>query len=202
MRNNIEDITKFIFIKDEPEKADIIFIPGSSNWVLAETAARLYKEGKAEKIMPSGMYFYQFGRFMNERVTDERYKGVYRTEAEFLASVLIKNGVPGEDVIKEERATNTYENAIFSKELLLEMGLDIKSAIICPQAFHARRALMTYSHLFPDTKLYVVPTYTQNITSDNWYNTERGRQVVLGELRKCGEYFENYIKDISLSQSE
>ena len=202
MRNNIEDITKFIFIKDEPEKVDIIFIPGSSNWVLAETAARLYKEGKAEKIMPSGMYFYQFGRFMNERVTDERYKGVYRTEAEFLASVLVKNGVPGEDVIKEERATNTYENAIYSKELLREMKFRIKSAIICPQAFHARRALMTYSHLFPDTKLYVVPTNTQNITLDNWYNTERGRQVVLGELRKCGEYFENYIKDISLSQSE
>ena len=202
MRNNIEDITKFIFIKDEPEKADIIFIPGSSNWVLAETAARLYKEGKAEKIMPSGMYFYQFGRFMNERVTDERYKGVYRTEAEFLASVLVKNGVPKEDVIKEEKATNTYENAIYSKELLREMKFRIKSAIICPQAFHARRALMTYSHLFPDTKLYVVPTNTQNITSDNWYNTERGRQVVLGELRKCGEYFENYIKDISLSQSE
>ena len=202
MRNNIEDITKFIFIKDEPEKADIIFIPGSSNWVLAETAARLYKEGKAEKIMPSGMYFYQFGRFMNERVTDERYKGVYRTEAEFLASVLVKNGVPKEDVIKEEKATNTYENAIYSKELLREMKFRIKSAIICPQAFHARRALMTYSHLFPDTKLYVVPTNTQNITADNWYNTERGRQVVLGELRKCGEYFENYIKDISLSQSE
>ena len=202
MRNNIEDITKFIFIKDEPEKADIIFIPGSSNWVLAETAARLYKEGKAEKIMPSGMYFYQFGRFMNERVTDERYKGIYETEAEFLASVLIKNGVPEENVIKEERATNTYENAIYSKELLREMKFRIKSAIICPQAFHARRALMTYSHLFPDTKLYVVPTNTQNITSGNWYNTERGRQVVLGELRKCGEYFENYIKDISLSQSE
>jgi hypothetical protein len=202
MRNNIEDITKFIFIKDEPEKADIIFIPGSSNWVLAETAARLYKEGKAEKIMPSGMYFYQFGRFMNERVTDERYKGIYETEAEFLASVLVKNGVPKEDVIKEEKATNTYENAIYSKELLREMKFRIKSAIICPQAFHARRALMTYSHLFPDTKLYVVPTNTQNITADNWYNTERGRQVVLGELRKCGEYFENYIKDISSSQSE
>ena len=202
MRNNIEDITKFIFIKDEPEKADIIFIPGSSNWVLAETAARLYKEGKAEKIMPSGMYFYQFGRFMNERVTDERYKGIYRTEAEFLASVLIKNGVPEEDVIREEKATNTYENAIYSKELLREMKFRIKSAIICPQAFHARRALMTYSDSFPDTKLYVVPTNTQNITADNWYNTERGRQVVLGELRKCGEYFENYIKDISSSQSE
>ena len=202
MRNNIEDITKFIFIKDEPKKADIIFIPGSSNWVLAETAARLYKEGVAGKIMPSGMYFYQFGRFMNERVTDVRYKGVYRTEAEFLASVLIKNGVPEENVIKEERATNTYENAIFSKELIKEMGIEVKTAILCPQAFHARRAFMTYSHLFPDTEFYVVPTDTQGITAGNWHKTERGIQVVLGELKKCGEYFENYIKDISLSQSE
>ena len=195
MKNNIEDITKFIFIKDEPEKADIIFIPGSSNWVLAETAARLYKEGKAGKIMPSGMYFYQFGRFMNERVTDERYKGVYRTEAEFLASVLIKNGVPEENVIKEERATNTYENAIFSKELIKEMGIEVKTAILCPQAFHARRAFMTYSHLFPDTEFYVVPTDTQGITAGNWHKTERGIQVVLGELKKCGEYFEEYFLD-------
>lgn len=195
MRNNIEDITKFIFIKDEPEKADIIFIPGSSNWVLAETAARLYKEGVAGKIMPSGMYFYQFGRFMNERVTDERYKGVYRTEAEFLASVLIKNGVPEENVIKEERATNTYENAIFSKELIKEMGIEVKTAILCPQAFHARRAFMTYSHLFPDTEFYVVPTDTQGITAGNWHKTERGIQVVLGELKKCGEYFEEYFLD-------
>ena len=195
MRNNIEDITKFIFIKDEPEKADIIFIPGSSNWVLAETAARLYKEGKAGKIMPSGMYFYQFGRFMNERVTDERYKGVYRTEAEFLTSVLIKNGVPEENVIKEERATNTYENAIFSKELIKEMGIEVKTAILCPQAFHARRAFMTYSHLFPDTEFYVVPTDTQGITAGNWHETERGIQVVLGELKKCGEYFEEYFLD-------
>ena len=195
MRNNIEDITKFIFIKDEPEKADIIFIPGSSNWVLAETAARLYKEGVAGKIMPSGMYFYQFGRFMNERVTDERYKGVYRTEAEFLASVLIKNGVPEKNVIKEERATNTYENAIFSKELIKEMGIEVKTAILCPQAFHARRAFMTYSHLFPDTEFYVVPTDTQGITAGNWHKTERGIQVVLGELKKCGEYFEEYFLD-------
>lgn len=195
MRNNIEDITKFIFIKDEPEKADIIFIPGSSNWVLAETAARLYKEGKAGKIMPSGMYFYQFGRFMNERVTDERYKGIYRTEAEFLGSVLIKNGVPEKDVIREERATNTYENAIFSKDLLKENNLTVKKAIICPQAFHARRAFMTYSHLFPDTEFYVVPTDTQGITADSWYKTERGIQVVLGELKKCGEYFEEYFLD-------
>ena len=98
MKNNIEDITKFIFIKDEPQKSDIIFIPGSSNWVLAETAASLYREDRANKIMPSGRYFYKIGRFLNERVTDERYKGNFRTEAEFLSSVLVKNGVADNDI--------------------------------------------------------------------------------------------------------
>ena len=196
MRNNIDDITKFIFIEDEPQKSDIIFIPGSSNWVLAETAASLYKEGKANKILPSGMYFYKIGRFLNERVTDERYKGNFMTEAEFLSSVLVKNGVADKDIIIEEKATNTYENAIFSKDLLKENDLTITKAIICPQAFHARRAFMTYSHLFPDTEFYVVPTDTQGITADNWYKTERGIQVVLGELKKCGEYFEEYIKEL------
>lgn len=195
MRNNIDDITEYIFIKDEPEKADIIFIPGSSNWGLAETASKLYERGLARKIMPSGMYFYKIGKFLNERVTDERYKGNYRTEAEFLSSVLAKNGVSDADILMEERATNTYENAIFSKELTESHGIEVKSAIICPQAFHARRAFMTYSHLFPNTKLYVVPTDTQGITANNWYKTERGVKVVLGELRKCGEYFEEYINE-------
>ena len=54
---------------------------------------------------------------------------------------------------------------------------------------------MTYSHLFPDTEFYVVPSNTQNITADNWHKTERGIQVVLGELKKCGEYFEEYFLD-------
>ncbi|MGP1612211.1 MAG: YdcF family protein [Catonella sp.] len=195
MRKNIEDITKFIFIKDEPEKSDIIFIPGSSNWGLAETAAKLYKRGLSNKIIPSGMYFYKIGKFLNERVTDERYKGNYRTEAEFLSAVLVKNGVSDQDILMEEKATNTYENAIFSKELAENNGIEVKSAIICPQAFHARRAFMTYSHLFHNTKLYVVPTDTQGISEDNWYKTERGIEVVLGELRKCGEYFEEYINE-------
>ena len=195
MRNNIDDITRYIFIEDEPQKSDIIFIPGSSNWVLAETAASLYKEGKANKIMPSGMYFYKIGRFLNERVTDERYKGNFRTEAEFLSSVLVKNGVENKDILIEEKATNTYENAIFSRDLLKENNLTVKKAIICSQAFHARRAFMTYSHLFPGTEFYVVPTDTQGITADSWYKTERGIQVVLGELKKCGEYFEEYFLD-------
>lgn len=189
----IEDITNFIFIEDKAEKADIIFIPGSSNYMLAETAAGLYHEDFADKIMPSGRYYFQIGRFMNERVTEERYKGEFETECDFLSSVLIKNGVADKDIIREDRATNTYENAYFSRELLEKADLKPKKAIICPQAFHARRALMVYSHVFPDTEFFVIPSNTQGIDRNNWHRTEKGVRIVLAELRKCGEYFEEYF---------
>ena len=38
----IEQISEFIFAEDEPEKADIIFIPGNGYSQMAEKAAALY----------------------------------------------------------------------------------------------------------------------------------------------------------------
>ncbi|MCD8022812.1 MAG: YdcF family protein [Lachnospiraceae bacterium] len=49
-------ITDFIFVEDEPQKADILFIPGSFRAELAKHAARLYKEGYAPYILPSGKH--------------------------------------------------------------------------------------------------------------------------------------------------
>ena len=43
----IRDITDFIFMKDVPQKSDIIFIPGTSQSAVTETAARLYCAGYA-----------------------------------------------------------------------------------------------------------------------------------------------------------
>ena len=36
----IRDITDFIFMKDTPQKSDIIFIPGTSQSAVSETAAQ------------------------------------------------------------------------------------------------------------------------------------------------------------------
>lgn len=41
----LKDISEFIFICNEPKKADIIFVPGGSYPEIAEEAARLWKEG-------------------------------------------------------------------------------------------------------------------------------------------------------------
>ena len=50
----IEQISEFIFAEDEPEKADIIFIPGNGYSQMAEKAAALYGKKYAPFVLPSG----------------------------------------------------------------------------------------------------------------------------------------------------
>ena len=49
-------IEDFIFVEDKPEKSDIIFVPGNGFPEMAELAARLYGNGYAPCVLPSGKY--------------------------------------------------------------------------------------------------------------------------------------------------
>lgn len=195
----IRDITDFIFMNDTPKKSDIIFIPGSSKSVICEKAAQLYKEGYAKYCLPSGMYSSKYGRFAHEFVDNPRYEGEYATEFDYCKQVLIKNGVPEDAILRENRATNSMENAMYSYEVLKDMGIKIDSGIICCQAFHARRAFMSYANYFCDARLLVVPSVTQDIASDDWYKTEHGYKKVVGEVAKCGIYFKDLGRNFILS---
>ncbi len=193
----IDDITDFIFLQDEIEKSDIIFIPGGSHPELGEYSAELWKQGFAPFIMPSGGVSIKTGKFNGVKSKKEIYNKSYKTDCEFLADVLMINGVSKEAIISEDTSSFTKENAIFSRRVADENNLDIKKAIICCKSFHARRSLMCYQLAFPDTKFYIhpIPYYQGNIliSKENWYKTEVGIKRVLGELERCGNQFNDEI---------
>ena len=191
MSRLLDDITNFIFMSDEPKPSDVILIPGSPKAEHILCAAELYRKGFAPYVLPSGKYSYQHGRFLREKISDTRYTGDYETEFEFCKAVLLQNGVPDSAIIKEDRATNTFENAAFSAKVLREKEINVKRALLCCQAFHARRAFMTYSCYFEGCELLVIPSDTENITKGTWYRSQHGFSVVTEEIRKCGAYFEN-----------
>lgn len=193
----IDDISDFIFLQDEIEKSDIIFIPGGSHPELGEYSAELWKQGFAPFIMPSGGVSIKTGKFNGVKSKKEIYNKDYKTECEFLANVLMINAVSEEAIIWEDTSSFTKENAIFSRRVADENNLDIKKAIICCKSFHARRSLMCYQLAFPDTKFYIypIPYYQGNIliSKENWYKTEVGIERVLGELARCGNQFNDEI---------
>lgn len=188
----VKDISNFIFIEDKPEKADAILIPGGAYPELPEMAARLWRMGYANFCMPSGAYAVTEGKFAGVKSKQEIYTGEYDTECAFYCEVLKRSGVPENNIIPEDKSRFTAENAWFSKVLLEERGIQLKKAIICCKAFHARRCLMYYQLTFPETEFIIVPvkdTHGGQITKENWYQSEVGVEKVLGELQRVGTQF-------------
>ncbi|MCI9623260.1 MAG: YdcF family protein [Lachnospiraceae bacterium] len=164
----------------------MIFIPGGDQGALAVTAAKLYREGYAPWVLPSGRFSKPVGRCMIPG---------YETEWEFLRDILVEHGVPKEAVLEERQATFTYENAIFSRKVTDALGIEVKRAILCPQACHARRALLYYEVLYPDTEFFVCPTVTRGISRENWFLEDGKIDVVLGEMERCGGQFYGILKE-------
>ena len=190
---SIEDISNFIFVKDEPESVDIIFIPGGSHPELGEKAAELIHIGYAEYVMPCGCFSTKFGKFNGVKSKRDIYNKTYTTEFEFLKDVLVKNGVNAHQILCEDQSGTTRENAFFAKEVVVKLGLKVDKAILCCKSFHARRALMFYQLAFPETEFLVVPyDYYDGeipVTFDTWYKTEKGIKRVLGELERISSQF-------------
>ena len=80
----LEDTENFIFVESKPEQADIIFVPGNGYPQMAEQAARLYKEGMAAWVLPSGRYSVINQKFSGVLAKGDIYNGTYETEWEFL----------------------------------------------------------------------------------------------------------------------
>lgn len=194
----ITDISNFIFVSDEPEKADAIFLPGGSYSEQPEYAAELYHQGCAKWLVPSGGISVKRDKWPGVHSKADIYDGDYRSDCEFFTDVLLKNGVPASAIIGENKSGHTRDNAFLSRKAVDERGVDIKTALIVCKAFHARRCLMLYQMAFPDADIKVCPVHCYNITKNNWYKSEKGIDRVLGELARCGNQFAGDIKQYIL----
>lgn len=190
----IRDISDFMFLSDKPKPVDAIFLPGGCHPHQPEYAAELYKAGYAKWLIPSGGVSVKRTCWPGVQAKADIYDGTYETDCGFFADVLLRNGVPDEAIIREDRSGHTRDNAYLSAEIVRDRGLTIKTAMIVCKAFHARRCLMLYSMAFPETELIVCPVHVYNITKENWFTTEQGIDRVLGELWRCGGQFVPDVK--------
>ena len=183
----IDEYTNFIFLEQEPEPADILFLPGSSEGVLARRAAELWRQGFAPVILPSGKYAKLTGAFSGDPA--------FRTEWEYFHQILREEGVPESVIWREEEATFTYENALYSRKVTDRAGLTVKKALLCCQAYHARRASLYYQVCFPEARILVCPVVTKGISRENWFRTEKGIDLVLTEMKHCGSQFGQIMRE-------
>ena len=100
----IEAVNAFIFCSDPPEKADVIFVPGSSEAEHALHAAELYKAGYAPYVLPSGRYPITLGHLdVIPMALHAAYPGDYPTEWAFIRHILMASGVPKKAILQEDQ---------------------------------------------------------------------------------------------------
>ena len=195
----IRDVADFIFLGDAPAPADVIFIPGNGHALPAELAAKLYSEGLAPWVLPSGRYAIGTSGFAGQLSGARRYEGPFDTEWAFMRRILLDNGVPDSAILCEDEATYTYQNAIFSRRRTDALGLRVRRALLCCMPVHARRARMYYETLFPEAELLVCPVRDAAVTRDTWMREPEGIDAVLGEMERCGKQFHDILKELMLT---
>jgi uncharacterized SAM-binding protein YcdF (DUF218 family) len=114
----------------------------------------LYHEGKIAKILISGD---------NGYISD---RGLH--EAKQMKEILIKWGIPENDIIAEEKSRNTYENAVESKKILERSYPHLEKRLLITSGSHMRRSLACFEKLdFPCTP-YSTDLYTGPKRSYHW----------------------------------
>lgn len=116
-------------------------------------AAKLYQQGAAPVILVSGGNV----DFSSDRNT---------TPAEEMTELLGLMGVPANAIWQQPESQNTYEDALYSAEILAEHGID--EVILITSALHMPRS----KALFEQQGITVIPAPTDfTVTEHNWRTT-------------------------------
>lgn len=113
-------------------------------------AARLYKQGKAPHLLLSGGYI----SWLSQRGS---------TPAEEMADLMQLIGIPDEALWLQPRSQNTYEDALYSAEILRAKG--IRKIILVTSAQHMPRSVALFEH----QGFEIIPAPTDyTVTESNW----------------------------------
>ncbi|OGM98142.1 MAG: hypothetical protein A2735_00335 [Candidatus Yanofskybacteria bacterium RIFCSPHIGHO2_01_FULL_41_21] len=149
-------------VDEELPVVDAIFVFGHYDSRPAIQAAKLWKMGKAPKVIISGK-----GR--------DKIPSGFETEADFYASLIQKEGVPMSALILEKQSTNTLENVRFGVSEASD--LHPTSFILCALPPLLRRSIATFKKQFPhvsvcgsafemSTDEFLAPVRLQRIISE------------------------------------
>lgn len=123
---------------EAPAKADLIVAAGSHDLRVPRHAAELFLNGTAPWLMCCG----GLGKITEGLFTE--------AEAVLFAQECRKLGVPGERILIEDRSSNTGENFRFGREVLLQSGIPVESAVIVCKPYMSKRCLATARKQWPE----------------------------------------------------
>ena len=173
----IQVLWNYIKMNHKIRNADCIIGLGTMDINVANVASELYLKGYANKLIFSGGLGKITRKLWNE------------TEAEKFAKIAIQRGVPSNNIYLEKESTNTGDNFRFSKKLIENLKLDIKSCIIVCKPYDEKRAYATFKKIMPE---YDGIVYSENISCEEYYQKYGNEwvHVLVGDIQRMKIFYE------------
>ena len=110
-------------------------------------------------------------------------------KAEIFADIAVNKGVPKNQVLLEDKSTNTGENIRFSMELISKKHISTDSVVVVTKPYMERRTYATAKKLFPSKNFIVT---SPNISYEEYPNSEISKDlminIMVGDLQRIMEY--------------
>jgi uncharacterized SAM-binding protein YcdF (DUF218 family) len=143
VRALVEKIWDYHHLHHELSHADAILVLCSHDTVVAERGAQLFLDGWAPLLIFSG----GLGMITRHLWNDP--------EADRFAEIAVRMGVPRDQILIENRSTNTGENVLFTRRLLAERKLDPRTFIVVQKPYMERRSYATFKKVWPGKDIVV-----------------------------------------------
>jgi uncharacterized SAM-binding protein YcdF (DUF218 family) len=181
VRALVEKIWDYHHLRHELSHADAILVLCSHDTVVAERGAQLFLDGWAPLLIFSG------GLGM---ITRHLWKD---PEADRFADIAVRMGVPRDQILIENRSTNTGENVLFTRRLLAERDLDPRTFIVVQKPYMERRSYATFKKVWPGKDIIVtspqvsLDTYLQQC-SHGALSADDVISIMVGDLQRIRLY--------------
>lgn len=185
----IEQLTNIVFGKKDEllhnQKFDCIFVFGGSHPGIWKTTLEAYRKRLSNRVILTG------GVKPNV-IRHSSWDQGNRSEASVIKEQLVKEGVPEEIILKEERSTNSLENILFARDLL-DFN-QIKSVLFVCKSFAIGRQFRTLRKNLPshlEFSSYSFDTQLRSerlVTRDNWVEDEESCSFIYGEYLRIYHY--------------
>lgn len=157
----------FLVVSDALRSADAIIAIGGDGPERIFTALRLLRDGYGRWLIISGG---PYGRGLNS--------------ASLMRKQAIASGLPAGQILLDEVAESTDDNAVGSARLMKNRSL--RSAILLTSPYHTRRAAMVFSRHFRRNGLVVrvLAVDDGHFRIDRWWTRQLDRGLVIREYAK------------------
>ncbi len=176
----IDLVWDYLCLKYPLKKAKIGIAFGSYDLKTPAYLADLYHQGYCENIICSG----GLGRDTS---------GVFeKSEAVLYRDVLLKNNVPDDVIILENKSTNSGENILFTRALLESYGWANEDLLLVHKPYMTRRLYAAFRQRWPEKQNFMVAgqplTFQDYLKKTTDYGQTKLISMLVGDLQRIMLY--------------